>query len=388
MTSIPATVEPFIAFAREHLDPAILDMASDHPLAETVAFNDAGLNYWWLPEDMGGRGLDMTESLEIVSGMSYYDAGFTFGTFLSILGSTMIEKFGPEQTRGELLNRLVKSRRPCSVLASEDSAGSDLTKISTIFRVEGDALVLNGDKSFSTNADQAELLVVLARNQDDPTDYRIVVIPRDTPGITMVGRWNMLGVRGSATYQVGLTDVPAPSRYVLNGNGVRVLEVGLNLSRTLIAACGIGIARRVRDLSLQYAATKLVSGQPLKSNAVFAEKLGQMEADIEIMRNQCRTASREILESLQTMGADPVRSSLFRIGTLRSVLVAKLACGQLAWRVVSVGSEMFGGAGYQQMHPMNKLLRDARYIGIVEGGEDVTRGLIYGRFVEPEARRS
>jgi alkylation response protein AidB-like acyl-CoA dehydrogenase len=159
---------------------------------------------------------------------------------------------------------------------------------------------------------------------------------------------------------------------------LRVLEVGLNFSRVLIAATAIGVSRRIRDLSLHYAQSKKIKDAPLRQNAVFMAKLGQMEADIDCMRSVCRTAARELDDLFRA----PDAAALFeRTGTVKSALVAKLLCGQLGWKVASAGSEMFGGAGYTEDLLAEKVLRDVRFVSVVEGGEDVIRELIYTRFV-------
>lgn len=381
--------ERFETFARDHLagQEALLDGGENHPLSLSLQLREAGLSNWWLPEEYGGFNTSMSKNVNIVASLSYHDAGFAFGSFLSILGTTMIDQFASQALAAQVLKDLGRSGAPCAVLASEASAGSDLTLTETTYAERGGTLKITGRKLFSTNTAEARFLVVLARNADDRTEFRAIVIPRDTPGVAVGRRWDFLGVKGSATYEVSLDGVEVASENVLNGNGIRVLEVGLNLSRTLIAACGIGIGRRVRDLCMDYASTKEVNGRPLDQNDVFSAKMGQIEADIAVMLSQCRAAAAEIDSALSLDRGKGEGSPLYRIGTLRSALVAKMHCGRSSWNIATVGSEMFGGSGYERTHPVNKLLRDARFIGLVEGGEDVTRSLIYSRFVRPSARR-
>ncbi|WP_067458355.1 acyl-CoA dehydrogenase family protein [Nocardia alba] len=387
MTTAVDLPSRFVRFAIENLAGSAteLDQAAEHPLPQSQRFAEVGLANWWLAAEFGGLGIGMESSVDIVSEMAYHDTGFTFGSFLPILGTTMIERFAHPDVARRVLSQLGVAGHSCAILASEQQAGSDLTQTATTYRgsADGARLTLNGQKYFATNADRALYHVVLARDIDDGSEYRMIVVPRDTPGVRIHQRWSMTGVRGSATYEVALENVTVPVENMLHGNGIRVLEVGLNLSRTLIAACGIGIARRIRDLSMTYAQTTLVGGRPLHLNDVFAAKLGQMEAHIETMRTQCLAAGREIDELLARGGsADPLRQ-----GTLRSAMVAKLFCGQITWQVASIGSEIFGGGGYTRDHPIGKLVRDARYIGVVEGGEDVTRALLYARYVKPASRR-
>jgi alkylation response protein AidB-like acyl-CoA dehydrogenase len=103
------------------------------------------------------------------------------------------------------------------------------------------------------------------------------------------------------------------------------------------------------------------------------------------MANQCLTAAREY----DTIAAGAHAGDEFmRIGTLKSALSAKMFCGQTGWQVVSTASEMFGGAGYTNELLVGKLLRDVRYVSIVEGGDDVLRDLVFSRYVVPVSKRS
>ena len=175
-----------------------------------------------------------------------------------------------------------------------------------------------------------------------------------------------------------------PAENALRGHGLRLLETGLNASRILIGATGLGIARRIRDECMAYAKTKTVRGAALTTAPVFAAKLGQMEMQIDVMRNQCRAAAAEYDAVLA--GPDPAAEFLRR-GSLRSALTCKMFCGQAGWSIATMGSEMFGGLGFTGEHVIGKLVRDMRFVSLVEGGDDVLRDLVYSRYVVPVSRR-
>ena len=103
----------------------------------------------------------------------------------------------------------------------------------------------------------------------------------------------MIGLRSSATYQVALRGCRVPAENALRGHGLRLLEIGLNTSRILIAATGLGIARRIRDLCMDYGKTKSVKGAARVANASVASRLGQFERQIDVMANQCLAAARD-----------------------------------------------------------------------------------------------
>jgi len=111
-----------------------------------------------------------------------------------------------------------------------------------------------------------------------------------------------------------------------------------------------------------------------------------MEMQIEVMTNQCKAAAREYD---QIAASGPAASHQFlRRSTLRSAVAAKMFCGQAGWSIVSRGSELFGGLGYTHDTLIGKLLRDMRFVSLVEGGDDVLRELMYNRWVLPKPTRA
>ncbi|HEY1918703.1 MAG TPA: acyl-CoA dehydrogenase family protein [Streptosporangiaceae bacterium] len=363
----------------------LLDSLADAPLPLYQRFTETGLAGWWLPKQHGGLGLSLEESVSIVSELAYGDAGVAFTLFIPVLTTSMVAWYGSEELRGRYLGALAANGGFCATLGSEHAAGSELARITTTVRRDGDTLVLDGAKAFSTNTDFGDFLVVIARVQDSQSQYLAVLVPRDTPGITIDKRWDVIGLRASATYQVSLSDCRVPAGNALRGNGLRLLEVGLNASRILIAATGLGIARRVRDVCMEYAKTKTVKGAPLTANPVFAARLGQFEMQIDVMAGQCRQAARDYDAIAAREDAGP---EFLRMGTLKSAISTKMFCGQTGWQIASAASEMFGGLGYTHEAIIGKLLRDVRYVSLVEGGDDVLRDLMFSRYVVPVSKRS
>ncbi|GAA2065206.1 acyl-CoA dehydrogenase [Catenulispora yoronensis] len=362
----------------------LLDSLAPAPLPLYGRFADTGLANWWLPKRFGGMELSLEESVQIVSELSYGDAGAAFTLFIPVLTTSMVGWYGSEELQERYLGAMAADNSFCATLGSEHEAGSELARMSTVVRREGDELVLSGQKAFSTNTDFGRFLVVVARVEGAASEYLAVVVPRDTPGVVVDKRWDVVGLRSSATYQVSLNEVRVPAGNALKGNGLRILEVGLNASRILIATTALGIARRARDLCMDYAKAKVVKGAPLVNNPVFAAKLGQFEMQIDVMANQCLAAAREY--DAIAAGAN-AGAEFLRQGTLKSAVTTKMFCGQVGWEVLSAASEMFGGVGFTSEALIGKLLRDVRYVSIVEGGDDVLRELVFSRYVVPVSKR-
>ena len=373
-------------FVRDELlgDRPELDELGDMPLPVYGGFAKTGLMNWWLHPDLGGHGVPLEQGVELVTELAYGDAGVAFTLFISAMATNMVHLYGTDELRRTYLAPLAADGGFAATLGSEEAAGSELGRTATEAVRDGAELVLDGEKWFSTNTAFADFLVVIARSADNPSGYAAIVVPRDTPGVRVVRRWDVQGLRASGTYEVALEGVRVPASHALAGPGLRILEVGLNASRVMIAATAIGVSRRIRDLSLDYARTKTLRGSPLLNNAVFQAKLGQMEMAIGVMRNQCAAAGRDFDAVMLGPSAG---AAFLRQGTLKSALTSKMFTGQAGWQVATVGSEMFGALGYTGDSLIGKLVRDLRYVSIVEGGDDVLRELMFSRYVLPEGKR-
>ena len=357
-----------------------LDTFVDNPLTTYGGFVDLGVANWWIAKDFGGREISLEDSVDLVDELAYGDAGLAFAYFISILSSTIVELFGAPALKDAYLRRMAEDGTFGATVASERAAGSELLKTATTAVRAGDSYRVHGQKFFSTNAAFADFLALFVRTPDEDPDFRFFIVARTTPGIRIVRRWHTIGLRAAATYEVALEDCIVPAEAALAPNGLRVLEAAMNPSRTLIAACAIGIARRLRDLCLAYAKDKRFRDDYLSSSPVFAAKLGQIEMEIEAMRSVCHAAARAYDQIRRSAGA---AEQLLGLGMLKSVTVAKLFCGQAGWRIASMASELLGGLGYTEDVLVGKLVRDMRYVSIIEGGEDVMRDLLYFRHVLP-----
>jgi len=353
-----------------------------HPV--WAQFHAAGLSNWWVPTQFGGRAVSLRNSVDLVARLAYHNPGFAFTAFLSILPARMLELYGDPDLARSYLTEMVSAGSFGAALGSETIAGSELTGTRTTFRREAGMLVLNGEKAFSTNLAGARFSLVLARNEEDNRDFSMILVPPGTPGFEVGERWAMSGLHGTGTFSARFGHCAVPANHELIGNGIRILEVGLNASRILMAAISIGVTRRVRDLSMEYAEKKQLAGRPLSQNAVFAARMGQLEADLESLKSVCWRSGTDY-DDLYS-GPDPA-AAFRRQGVLKSAITAKMHCGQTGWRIVSTASEGFGGLGYTEPHPIQRLMRDMRHISIVECGDDVLRELIYGRYVKRGSHR-
>src|SRR5262249_55214779 len=160
------------------------------------------------------------ESVDIVSELAYADAGSAFTLFISILTTTMVELFGSPELKDEFLTALVRDCGYAAGQGSERGVGSELTNTKTTVSRQGDSAVINGDKFFSANADFADFFVVIAKSAENSSSFHTVVVPRGTPGIRVVQRWDTIGLRSSGVYEMSFENCIVPAGNILGGHGL------------------------------------------------------------------------------------------------------------------------------------------------------------------------
>jgi acyl-CoA dehydrogenase len=267
-----------------------------------------------------------------------------------------------------------------ALCVTESNAGSDVSALRTTARRDGEEWVLNGQKIFITNGGVASVFVVVA-TVDPSLGHRgqaAFVVGPDTPGIRPGKKERKLGIRASDTSEVLLEDCRIPVENVVGG--VEKLEAKLEharangaakgrsaalktfeMTRPLVAAQAIGIARAAYEFSLEYAKQREAFGRPIIENQGIAFKLADMAMEIDAAR-------------LLTYRA----AWLARNGTLDHAegSMSKLKAGEVAVWVTEQAVQILGGYGYIKDFPVEKWYRDAKIYTIFEGTSEIQRIVI------------
>lgn len=351
------------------------------PAARRDRLAASGLNNWWVPTDLGGPGIDLAAGVGIAEVLATHDPGLAFAACVSGLGGTIIDLYGGPECRERVLGDLVRTGGFLATAGSEHDTGSELARTATrISDPGGGDLVVDGTKAFSTNAAHARHLVVLGRDGESRRRFRVVVLETDQVGVRVRREWPTFGLGSASTVELELDGARAALH--CDGPGIRLLEVGLNVSRTLMAAIAVGICVRLQRELMAYAACKQVAGAPLQEHPVFAARLADLEMATQTMRWTVRAAAA----AFDAAATDPAR--LLGRGVLPEAVIAKSTCGRTGWEQVAGLSTAMGGIGYLEDAPTTRALRDMRHVAIIEGGDDVVRELVYRRVVQPRAGRA
>src|SRR6478672_8133929 len=330
---------------------------------------EMGLFGYALPEEYGGLGVTMSEDVQLAFEFGYTTPAFRslFGTNNGIAGQ-VIAKFGTEEQKQKYLPRMAEGELIGSFALTEAEAGSDPAGLRTVARRDGDAWVINGSKRYITNAPLADLFVVFARSNAEERGGRGIssfVVETGTPGLSVGPHDKKMGQSGAWTAEVFFDDVRVPADALIGeeGRGYSKALTVLSRGRLHIAALCVGMAQRVLDESVAYAATAKQGGAPIGRFQLVQAMLADMHAELLAGRSMVREVA-----AAYDSGAD----------TSVGPSSAKLFCTEMVGRAVDRAVQVHGGMGYLRTTPVERFYRDARLFRLYEGTSEVQRVIVGG----------
>src|SRR3978361_1621478 len=343
-----------------------------------AAAADMGLFGYALPEEHGGLGVTMSEDVQLAFEFGYTTPAFRslFGTNNGIAGQ-VIARFGSEDQKKTYLPRLAAGGRIGSFALSEAEAGSDPAGLRTTARRDGDGWVINGSKRYITNAPIADLFAVFARTNPDERGGRGIssfVVEAATPGVPVGPKDKKRGQSGAWTAEVFFDDVRVPAEALVGeeGRGYAKALTVLSRGRLHIAALCVGMAQRVLDESVAYAATAKQGGAPIGRFQLVQAMLADMHAELLAGRSMVREVAARY-DSGEDMSVGPSSAKLF--------------CTEMVGRAVDKAGQVAGGLGYLRTTPVERFYRDARLFRLYEGTSEVQRVIIGGALLREGGMR-
>jgi acyl-CoA dehydrogenase len=330
---------------------------------------EMGLFGYALPEEYGGLGVTMSEDVELAIEFGYTTPAFRslFGTNNGISGQ-VIARFGDEAQKKRFLPGLSAGELIGSFALTEAEAGSDPSALRTSARRVGDSWVINGSKRYITNAPLADLFVVFARTNPEEKGGRGIssfVVETSTPGVTVGPKDKKMGQSGAWTAEVYFDDVHVPAEALIgeDGRGYAKALTVLSRGRLHIAALCVGMAQRVLDESVAYAATAKQGGAPIGRFQLVQAMLADMHAELLAARSMVRDVAARY-DSGEDTSVGPSSAKLF--------------CTEMVGRAVDKAVQVHGGLGYLRTTPVERFYRDARLYRLYEGTSEVQRVIIGG----------
>jgi acyl-CoA dehydrogenase len=356
-------------FAEKEIRPkaAEYDEHSTHPADLIAKAHELGLMNVHISEEYGGLGLPGFEGMLVGEELSWGCAGIAVSIVANTLGAGPVLIAGTDEQKREWLSPLIDEPILCSFGLSEPDAGSDVARIKTAAERRGDEYVLNGSKTFITNAGQAAWTVVFAKTDASKGHQGLsaFVVPMDAPGVTIEKHLDKMGQRATDTSAFALTDVVVPAANLLGeeGDGFKIAMQTLDLTRPGTAAGAVGVAQAAFDYAKAYAVERVTFDVPIAMHQGVNFLIADMATEIEAAR------------LLTWQAAWMLDNGYGRKATLYSSFAKRFAA-DTAMKVTTDAVQVFGGYGYIKEYPVEKLMRDAKLFQIYEGTSQIQRLVI------------
>ncbi|GII32214.1 acyl-CoA dehydrogenase family protein [Planotetraspora mira] len=366
---------------REFVEKDIVPVASEwersgrYPAEIVERFRQMGLFGMTVPEEYGGLALDRVSFALVFEEIARGWMGVAGILGSHSLATWMIAQHGTAEQRDHYLPDLATGARRTGIALTEPGAGTDLQGIRTRAVRSGDEYVINGTKTWITNARHADPLPVLVKTSEETPAHRgmsVLLVDASSEGLTISKDLPKLGYKGTETCEVVLTDVRVPVSRLLGGvegRGMQQVLSALELGRINIAARAVGVAQCAFEAALGYSRQRQAFGQPIADFQAIQLKLADMATEIQAAR-------------LMTYWA-AVRSESGAVAS--EAAMAKYFASEVALKTTMEAMRIHGGYGYSQEFVVERLYRDAPLMAIGEGTNDVQRLIIARALIQGTA---
>jgi alkylation response protein AidB-like acyl-CoA dehydrogenase len=362
-----------IAFARKHLnyDAAAADRAGTFPREAWKACAEFGLQGLPIAEEFGGRGASPLTTIAVMEGIGYAcrDRGLLFSINAQLWSVTLpISLWGTPEQKKRYLPGLCDGSLIGANAASEPDAGSDIFSIRTRAIRHGDAYILNGAKTFVSNGPVADLFLAYATL--DPAKGVLgicsFIVDRQTPGITVSGVIDKMGLRTSPMAQLALDDVRIPDANCVGrvGRGAEVFNSSMEWERGCILASCLGGMQRQLEECIAHARQRKQFGQPIGKNQSVANRIVAMKLRLETARPLVYQFG-----SLKEQGRNAEMEAA----------MAKLWVSEAFVESCLDAIQIHGGYGFTTALPYEQELRDSVGATLYSGTSDIQRRIIAGK---------
>lgn len=355
-------------FALKELRPIAVqcDIEQRFPMEAFQKAVVMGIPMLEMPPEYGGAGVSYLTSALVAEELSWGEPGFGSSIGAHGIGMKPLLFAGTEDQRRHFAD-IVSSGGISALALTEPDAGSDVANIKTIAARVGDEYIINGRKCFCTNAEFAELFTVfasvdLARGFKGITAF---TVDRNTPGLSVGKSESKMGQRSSISSDVIFQDmkIPVKNRIGEEGQGFLLGMKTLDCGRANAAAGAVGLARAAMEYCVKYANERTTMGKPIIKHQGLQFMLADMAIMIESSRQLAWYASR-LLDT-----GSPYASA--------AGAMAKCHATDCTMKLTTDAIQVFGGYGYSQEYPVEKLFRDAKLLQIVEGTNQIQRMVVW-----------
>ncbi|MEN2767256.1 acyl-CoA dehydrogenase [Ornithinibacillus xuwenensis] len=348
-------------FAQKEVLPEVERMESTErfPIELMKKMGDLGIMGIPIPEKYQGAGMDYTSYIIAIHELAKVSA--TLGVILSVhtsVGTNPILFFGTEEQKEKYVPRLATGEYLGAFALTEPGAGSDAKNIKTTAKRDGDYYILNGSKVFITNGGIADVYITFAKTDASENGMSAFIIEKDTEGFIIGKQEKKMGLHGSSTVQITFDQCKVPVKQLLGneGDGFKIAMANLNKGRVGIAAQALGIAEAALEYATNYAKEREQFGKPIATNQGISFKLADMGTVVEAAKLLVYRAASMIERG---------------IPCAKEASMAKMYASNTAMKTAIEAVQIFGGYGYTEDYPVQRLFRDAKITQIYEGTNEI-----------------
>jgi alkylation response protein AidB-like acyl-CoA dehydrogenase len=355
-------------FAKNTLLPKAEEFDQKEEIPKEIYQELAQLGYMGmlLPEEYGGSNLDFVSYICAMEEFSKACAALMIG--LSVHNSLVCDailKFGTDDQKKKYLPALASGKMMGAYSLTEPGSGTDAGSLKTTALLKGDHYLVNGTKTFVTNAGLADVILVFVLTNPELKSKGIscLLVEKGTEGFSIGAKEKKMGIKGSDTRELSFADSKIPKGNLLGeeNKGFKIALSLLNSGRIGVGAQCLGIAQAAYQESLKYSKERVQFGQPICNFQAIAFKLADMATQIEAARLLVYRAAH-----LKSIGKNcNIEASM-----------AKLFASEAANRIVNEAVQIHGGYGYMKEYPVERYFRDARVTEIYEGTSEAQRIVI------------
>ncbi len=356
--------------SERHIAPraAGIDETEEYPEDIFQLLKAQGLLGVYLPEAYGGSGMGVLGACIAIEEIARVCSNSPLFLSVHLLATRPIELAGSEAQKQRYLTGIAAGEMRASFSTTEAHAGTDVGNIRTRAVRDGGDWKINGQKTFCTGSPFADFIAVAAKTDPDAgiRGISLFIVPTDTPGFTIGRTERKMGMRGIPTCGLFFENCRVPAENIIGeeNRGFMTAMLGFNQARPGIGARGVGLAQGCLDYAVNYAKEREAFGQTIAHFQGIQFILADMFMAVEAAR------------LLVYRAADMVDAGRFGKEEVHFISASKCYASDIAMKAAVDGVQVLGGAGYMKDHPMERFMRDAKQLQIIEGTNQVQRTII------------
>ena len=330
------------------------------------ALGEAGFTTYAVPASAGGHHdkLDVRSLCLIRETLARHNALSDFAFAMQGLGSGPVSLFGSEAQQAGYLNAVAAGDKIAAFALSEPDAGSDVAGMSCRAQRDGDDWIINGTKTWISNAGIADFYTVFARTDDmgGAKGISCFIVEAGAPGFEVTERIDLVAPHPLGTLTFTDCRIPAAQLVGTEGKGFAIAMATLDVFRSTVAAAALGMARRALDETLDYTAERNIYGGTLGELQLVQSKIGEMALGVD-------SSALMIYRAAWTKDCAAERVT-------REAAMAKYHATETAQQVIDAAVQLHGGKGVTKGYIVEALYRDIRALRIYEGASEVQTTII------------